>query len=248
MKATEIDASQRVGDIAARVPGAAEVFERFGVDYCCSGDRALGVACACLGLSVDEVRAALAALPPDAPQGYVDWSARSPKALVDHLLATHHAYTRDTLLRCGQLMEKVRNVHGASHPELETVARALRALAADLVAHMAREERVLFPYVVALDDARGAKVAPPPSPFGTVRNPVRVMNADHRETARLLDSLSALTGGYAAPASACASWRTLYDSLAELARDLHQHIHLESNVLFPAAVALETSLSARAPG
>lgn len=242
----EIDPSRRVGEIAARVGGAAEVFERFGVDYCCNGDRTLAAACACQGVSLDEVRAALASATPSSE--FVDWSTHPPGEIVAHLLATHHEYTRDTLLRCGQLMEKVRTVHGAAHPELEAVARALRAMAGDLVPHMAREERVLFPHVLALDDARSRDVAPPPPPFGTVHNPVRVMNADHRETMRLLDTLSAVTGNYAAPPEACASWRTLYDSLDELARDLHQHIHLESNVLFPAAVALEAALAARAPG
>lgn len=235
----QINLHDSLGDIAARVPQAAQVFESLRVDYCCNGARSLGDACADAGIAPGEVLARLAAAAQGSSRAVVDWSLAGPSRLIEHLLSTHHAYTRDSLHRLAALMSKVLAVHGEAHPELEAIAAALGALDADLMPHLMKEERVLFPYILEVEARRAEGRALGTAPFGTVRNPIQMMNREHEDVGRVLAELDARTSGYTAPEGACGSWRALYQGMKELQADLHQHIHLESNVLFPLAARLE---------
>ncbi len=235
----QISAHDKVGEIVARIPRAAEVFEDLHIDYCCRGARRLDEACADLGVAPEAVVTRLTAAAGRRDPAFVDWSQRDAAAIIGHLLDTHHPYTRKALDRTEMLMGKVVAAHGKTHPEVLPLAHAVAALKDDLLPHLMREERVLFPYVLAILQRRlaGAPVSPPP--FGTVRNPVQVMNREHEAAGDILREIEARTGGFAAPADACNTWRALCSALHELTLDLHRHIHLETEVLFPMAEALE---------
>ena len=218
-----------LGDLVATRPEAARVLDRFGLDYCCHGDRTLDDACAAAGLDPRVVGAAM----PEADDGESAlWTDLEPPALADDILATHHAYLHEELPLLDALAAKVVSVHGERHPELHDVQRLFVAVRDDLEPHLAKEERVLFPAIHAIAAGRRD------FPFGSIENPIRMMDVEHDRAGELLAELRTATHGYAVPHDACASYRSLYERLAELEHDTHVHIHKENHVLFPAAVAL----------
>lgn len=238
----ETMAQTTVGELAAKLPGATRVFERVGIDYCCRGGRTLEEACVDAGVSADALLDEIRGVPSEARIA-PDFPSMTLRRLVDYIILTHHIFTSSELARLSLLLEKVRAKHEPNHPELASVAHAFVKLEADLIPHMAKEENVLFPYLADLERASEIGARRPRAPFGSVRNPVRMMMLEHDAAGDLLAQLRAVTGGFAAPPDACASFNALYDGLHYLERDLHQHIHLENNVLFPKAVALEEGLA-----
>lgn len=221
--------AEKVGDIAARSPHCTRVLERAGIDYCCGGRQTLAQACAAAGVTPADL---VAALEESVPMEGPDFRTMPLDALIDHLLETHHVFTRAALARLDGLSTKVAGVHGERHPELVEVRRLFEALRDDLTAHLLKEENILFPFVRATLEGR------PAGPIANVEGPVHVMNREHEETGEVLRALRRLTGDYTPPADGCGSYRALYAGLAELESDLHQHIHLESNILFPRALEL----------
>jgi regulator of cell morphogenesis and NO signaling len=229
---TTIEPSQTVADITMRVPGAARTFERLGIDYCCRGKLPLQEACAQLQVPVDEVLRQLSAAAsgreaPDIPK-------EDATALIQLILERHHAFERAELTRLMPLALKVERVHGMHHPELATVRGLVQALEDDLLPHMVKEERVLFPYVESL--AQGAWQPPA---FGSVANPIRMMNVEHEQVGAILAALRAVTNEYRPPSDACGSYNALYAGIGELSADIHEHVHRENFVLFPLAERLE---------
>jgi regulator of cell morphogenesis and NO signaling len=222
-------ATRTLGHLVAEAPARAAVLDRLGVDYCCHGQRSLADACAAAGLNAAEVSAELDAVTDVVAVDY----PREPAALADHIEATHHRYLHGELPELDALAGKVAGVHREGHPELVAVGRLVAELGAELEPHMLKEERVLFPAIRALVD--GAREFP----FGTVRNPIRMMSHEHDHAGELLAELRAATAGYRVPDDGCASYRSLYERLERLEADTHRHIHLENNVLFPAAIAVE---------
>jgi regulator of cell morphogenesis and NO signaling len=227
-----------VRELALENPAATRVFERLHIDYCCGGSRSLGEACRAAGVPVERV---LEALEGDAAGSGErrDWAVASLAELVEHIRNTHHMYTREAIERIPLLIEKVVAAHGANHPELRSVGTVFEGLAQELGTHLMKEEMVLFPYIVRLEEASLAGEPALPPPFGTVRNPVRMMEHEHDSAGAALAQLRSLTNGYTTPADGCASYQALYLALADFEADLHQHIHLENNILFPRAVDLE---------
>jgi len=230
-----------VGKLALEIPGATRVFEKLGIDYCCGGGQTLGQACRAAGVSTDEAADALAeaSRAASATTAARDWQAEPLFELLAHIRSTHHAYTRAEIARLGPLFDKVCAVHGQNHPELIGLREIFRALAEELTTHLMKEERVLFPYVIRMEEAVVAKEPVLPPPFGTVRNPVAMMIAEHDGAGSALGDMREITNGYTAPEDACISFRTLYQALEGLESDLHQHIHLENNILFPRAIEME---------
>ncbi len=230
--------AQTVRDLAAGNPAAARIFERYGIDYCCGGDKFLSEACLAAKVNIDEVKAALAARLPES--GDRDWQTALVSELITHIVTKHHAFTREEINRLIPLISKVQAVHGQNHAELKQVENLFHEMANELTMHMMKEERMLFPYIRQLEAAinRGSHPAPPM--FGTVQNPVRMMMMEHDFAGDVLHRLREITGGYAAPEDACVSYQTLYKALQEFEADLHQHIHLENNILFPRAIDMES--------
>ena len=227
-----------VGDIVATDFRAAAIFDRFGIDFCCGGRRTLADACCGVAADPADVLRALSALPDSKhDNGVTNWSTAD---LIDHITSTHHAYVRRMLGTIMYHVAKLQDAHGERHPELARVIRVWSALAEELTQHLIKEEQVLFPYIhdlLALDDERTCAAAR--SPFGTVENPIRMMEREHLEAADALRTIRELTNDYTAPADGCATYAVCMAELAEFERDLHRHVHLENNVLFPRVVALE---------
>jgi regulator of cell morphogenesis and NO signaling len=224
--------TRSLGELVAERPGRAAVLDRLGLDYCCHGQRSLAEACDAAGLDAG----AIAVVLEDVEATIVDVDhPRGPVALADFIEATHHRYLHDELPALEALAAKVRVVHRHRHPELDDVCRLVAEIHADLEPHMLKEERVLFPAIRALTGGTRD------FPFGTVQNPIRMMGIEHDQCGELLAQLRVAARDYTAPEDACASYRSLYARLAALEADTHRHIHLENNVLFPAAVALEAA-------
>ncbi len=232
-------AEKTIGEIAAEVPAAIGIFEKFSIDYCCGGKRPLDEACRAAGITVEQFGAALAstAAPPDAG---ADWTARTLVDLHAYLVAKFHVHGRQELETLRLLAAKVVSVHGQRHPELVRVEGLVHALEQDMLPHMMKEEMILFPYVDQLETDE----QPAGSCFGSVENPIRVMLMEHEAVGEILRRLRETTGGYAIPEDACFSYRQLYQRLAGFEAETHEHIHLENNIYFPRALELERRIIA----
>ena len=232
--------TKTVRDLAVEIPGATRVFEKLGIDYCCGGMRSLTDACAAAGIPRDEVMNSLQTVIASSENSTEpEFQKATLEMLIEHIVSKHHEFTRLEITRLKVLLEKVCTVHGGNHPELFNLQLLFRELAADLETHMAKEERVLFPYVARMEAAATQNVPLFKPPFGTVANPVRMMMLEHDRAGEILKEIRTLSSNYTPPGDGCISYQTLYTALKELEKDLHQHIHLENNILFPRAVEME---------
>ena len=240
-----INSETTVREVALQLPESTRLFEKFKIDYCCGGNQPLAQACASAGVDVDNVMEMLAEVtqstsPADA---VLDFQKVSLTELITHIVDTHHVFTKAEIDRLQSLADKVLAAHGGNHPELVHLDELISRLGADLKPHMFKEEQILFPYIVAMTEAADRNRPVPFAPFGTVNNPIRMMMREHDTAGEILRELRALTSDYKVPADACISYRTLYQALENFEKDLHQHIHLENNVLFPKALDLENGLN-----
>jgi regulator of cell morphogenesis and NO signaling len=232
--------TKTVRDYAIETPQTIPVFEKLGIDFCCGGNRPLEEACASANLDLDQVLQSLetAIAEPVRPSDR-ELKSGSLAELISHIVRTHHAYVRTQIPEVERLLDKVHSKHGENHPELTTIHSTFHVLAQELTMHMMKEENVLFPYIERMEEAvlQHEPILPPP--FGTVANPVRMMEHEHQDAGVALKTLRATSQDYTPPEDACTSFRALYTALANFEKDLHQHIHLENNVLFPRALAME---------
>lgn len=232
-----------VREWAVEMPEATRIFEKFKIDYCCGGGTSLANACARAGVGVDEIIRLLGEAGGAQSNTAENFQAIRLTELATYIVNKHHVFTKDEIERLRALFLKVCSVHGENHPELFEAHAVFQKLCAELEPHMMKEERVLFPYIAALEEAfEGHQMLPVP-PFGTVRNPVRMMMYEHDAAGELLREMRSLTTDYAPPPDVCISYHTLYQALEAFELDLHQHIHLENNVLFPRALETETTLA-----
>ena len=233
--------TKTVREVAVENPAATRVLEKFGIDYCCGGNQGLEQACAVAGASLNQVLDALEMEEETAraAQQARDWKNALLSELVAHIKNAHHKYTREEIVRLTALLQKVCSVHGKNHPELLEVQVTFSGLAQELTTHMMKEDMVLFPYIVRMEESVIQKEPLLPAPFGTVANPVAMMEHEHDSAGSALGAIRKASSDFAAPADACVSYQTLYKALDAFEADLHQHIHLENNILFPRAIAME---------
>ncbi|ELZ84645.1 Hemerythrin HHE cation binding region [Haloferax elongans ATCC BAA-1513] len=231
MMSDTIDPNRQVSSFVEETLAFAPVFEEFGIDYCCGGDVSLAAACEAADADIDDVRAELRTVQATETDESLDWESLSE--LTDHIVSTHHDRLREELPALEALVHKVANVHGEDHPELEAVEREFVALAEEMQTHIQEEEDDLFPIARTIDAGESLTDAE----LQTVHREIEGFEDDHEATAERLDRLSDLTDGYAVPAGACASYRSMLDRLADLERDTHLHVHKENNVLFPAVAS-----------
>lgn len=235
--------TKTIRDIALESPQTTRVFEEFKIDYCCGGRKSLDEACLDAGLDPHLVARKLESAMKDYDaRGNSDLPGRkSPSDLIDYIIGKHHVFTMQEIERLTPLMEKVCHRHGEKHPELFKLQTIFLALADSLIPHMRKEENVLFPYIQQLESSLLNGLSAPPPHFGTVENPIRMMMADHEVDGERLRIMRDISSDYTLPEGACPSFTALYAGLQDLEKDLHRHIHLENNVLFPGAVKLEQS-------
>ena len=231
-----------IGDLVSKDFRKAEVFKKFGLDFCCGGKKTLTKACKEKGLDVVEIEKELKAVeetPSTSSQDYNNWELGF---LADYILNTHHKYVVQALPVIYEYTQKVAKVHGDRHPEAIEIANDFMRVAEELTSHMAKEENLLFPYIKQLAAAKLNGTAMNPSPFGTIQNPIKMMEMEHEMVGDVMENINNLAYGYTPPEDACTTFRLSYAKLKEFEDDLHQHIHLENNILFPKAIALEKEL------
>jgi len=234
-------ADQLLADVVSANPRAASVLDRYGLNYCCHGDRTVTDAARRAGVPIDDVVAAIEHA--GAPVAVIAPLDAGLDTLVDHIVRHHHVYVRAQVPVITAWLDKLMSRHGGRHPELKDIRDTFLALAADLTAHMAKEEHILFPFITDLAIAARAGGPLPRGPFGTILNPIRVMNQDHRGVRDLVERLRTLTGGYQPPEDGCRTYHLCFAELAGFDADLSRHVHIEDHVLFPRALDLEVALT-----
>lgn len=227
--------NRSVTELLQEAPARARVFERFAIDYGCASGLTLAEACRQQRLDPESVAACLATAQPEAETPFTRLRL---SALTEEIVARHHVYARESGERIQPLLDKVARVHGGKEPRLRELWCVFQQLHAELLMHMLKEERVLFPYCRQLE----AATEDVNLPDGSVAMPIRMMEAEHLRTERQMAQLRTLTDDFTPPAWACNSLRVLYHELQHYSADLETHMHLENNLLFPAALRREDAL------
>lgn len=244
MTTTEPIGHQKIGEIVAADFRTAAVFKKFGIDFCCGGGKTVGEVCQQKGLNINELELALHQLPAASsatPSLRFDhWEL---PFLIDYIVNEHHAYVQEKLPLIDQFAQKVGKVHGDHNPETVKISHLVQALKAELLDHLWKEEHILFPYIKTLAEASKNNAPRPVPAFQTAANPIRMMLREHETAGDLMHSIRELSTDYTPPDYACNTYRVLYAMLADFEENLHQHVHLENNILFPKALNMEQSAS-----
>lgn len=243
---TPITENSRVADIITKYPKVRTLLEELSIDYCCGGKQSLKDACQKAGQAwqsvIEKLEEAIHQSNSETGQTK-DWTKVSLTELAEHIIHTHHAYLRAQFPRMETLVNKVYNAHKINHGEmLQKLEKVLGNLRMDIEMHLAKEEQILFPLIKEMDAFSAGQDHRPTVHCGTVKNPIRQMEFEHDTAGSLLVQMRNITGDYTLPEDACQSFRALYDGLWELEKDLHEHIHLENNILFPRSIQLESEL------
>jgi regulator of cell morphogenesis and NO signaling len=239
--------TKTVGEIATENPISIRAFEKFGIDYCCGGKKTLADACSVAGVNVDEFENYLKTIERFQQSDEMpNLSESKLSEVVNYILDKHHVFTKNEIQRLDSLITKVCKTHGENHPEVLSLNVLFQHLCEDLIPHIMKEEQILFPYIFQLEEAAEKAHRLMMPPFMTVNNPVRMMMVEHDRAGEILRKMRKVTHNYTLPDDACNSFRALYYGLEEFEGDLHQHIHLENNILFPRAIDLERKVQAEA--
>lgn len=242
IKKNDPQSGETVGEIAAKDLRKAEVFKKYGIDFCCGGKKTLKEACDEKGISVAAVEAELGN--PDQPMKSAnDFLRWEPDFLADYIYNQHHFYYYNETPVIKDLLTKVVNKHGSNHPELIRVYTLFGHLLNELDTHFMREEKVVFPFIKALMLAKKAGDTKSLNSQPSITESIQLMEADHEAAGDILAEMKNAADGYNPPEDACNSYQFLYKKLKELDEDLHQHIHLENNILFPKALKLGRELT-----
>lgn len=237
-----IQKENKIGEVVAENFHAARIFENYGLDFCCGGKKTIETACNEKGVNAAVLLAELDNLNAVNPSSthFDKWEA---DFLADYIINNHHAYVVNAISTIEHHLQKVVSAHGEKHPEVAKIDSAFTELKNELLDHMAKEEKMLFPYIKKMNIALRNTLEMPIPPFGTVENPIKVMESEHDNAGLLTKEINKLSNGYQPPTDACATFRVLYSELKEFENDLHVHIHLENNILFPKAKELEARLN-----
>ena len=237
----DFNSETKIRDIALSNPAARQVLEDAGLDYCCGGGKPLHEACLHVNVSSEEIlnrsrENAKGTGPED-----LNWMTAPLCELTRHIREKHHRYVREAIPRTQALSDKVATKHGGNHAELVDIGKLFAEVGREMIMHMQKEAQILFPYLDALERAVSANGSVEPPFFQTVKSPIHAMMKEHDAAGDLVKQIRSLTSEYTPPGDACASFRALYESLREFEADLHKHVHIENNVLFPRAVEMEAS-------
>ncbi|MEL1243828.1 iron-sulfur cluster repair di-iron protein [Flavobacterium sp. DGU11] len=236
-----VDTKITIGEIVAEDFRTASVFSKYGIDFCCKGNRTLEEACEKKNITVEQLTEELSNVA-NASAGTTDYLSWPSDLLIDYIEKKHHRYIEEKTPVLLQYLNKLCKVHGERHPELFRINELFLQSAQDLAAHMKKEELILFPFIKKMLKAKqtGEPIEMPH--FGTVENPVAMMKDEHTTEGERFEAIAQLTDNYNAPADACSTYKVTFAMLQEFEQDLHTHIHLENNILFPRAIAMEKEL------
>jgi regulator of cell morphogenesis and NO signaling len=222
--------------------GLAPLFEKYGIDYCCGGDQTIDEACTRKGLDLSAVTKEIERIQTVRPYSHVHPELWDMEFLVDYIVQNHHRYCMETIPVLTTQLAKVSAVHGDRYPVLKQVQMLFQAAVQEIEQHMRKEEMILFPYLKSLSSAKDLGRLKPLAPFHTLFGPISRMEAEHEKISGIFFKIRSLLKNYKAPDSTCATQRAAIQGLEEFERDLHQHVHLENNILFPMALQFEKQL------
>jgi regulator of cell morphogenesis and NO signaling len=231
-----------LGQIVTLNYKAADIFDKYKLDFCCKGKRTLTQACAEKQLDADKVASEIEETANSLTERKELFDSWELDFLADYIINHHHAYVKDASEKLLYYTTKVASKHSTRHPELEDIEIAFAAIAAEMEEHMHKEEMILFPYIKALAAAKRNEGSQPKAPFPSVQFPIQMMENEHEAAGELLEQIRQLTNNYNYPVDACNTYKVMYGKLYEFEKDLHQHIHLENNILFPKAIRLEDEM------
>ncbi len=234
--------SKTIREIAVEFPQTVSIFEDFKIDFCCGGERSFSDACQIAGVNPETVSDKLDNVLRNQIEHSNTPEKKSVANLIDYIIEKHHVFTRNEIDRINPLLEKVCSKHGDAHSELFDIQKDFRLLTDELISHLAKEEKVLFPYIKVLDAVASTNFPVAEPHFKTVKNPVRMMMTEHDAAGDILMNIRRSSNNFALPKDVCTIYQLLYLSLEALEKDLHRHIHLENNVLFPQAIELENQV------
>ncbi len=242
-KSDELKAGESIGEIAASDIRKAEIFKKYGLDFCCGGKKSLESACVEQELDPEQIRKELNNVDEVDKSDINDYNSWEMGYLVDHIVNKHHKYVCEQLPVIKELAQKVENAHAEFHPELLQINKLVLDLNDELSAHLQKEERVLFPYIKQLLACESKLISYQRPMFDSIERPINMMEVEHESAGEMLAEISSLSSGYKLPADACNSYRLLFNLLQDFDNDLKIHIHLENNILFPKALKLEKKLA-----
>jgi regulator of cell morphogenesis and NO signaling len=234
-----IQENQIIGELVAQDYRAATVFKKYGIDFCCQGNRTINDACEAKQIDEKLVVSDLNALIHSQSEIVTDYKSWPIDLLADYIEKKHHRYVQEKTLEIQPYLDKICKVHGEHHPELFEIKDEFNASAAELAIHMKKEELVLFPFIRKMVKAKQNNSTLDAPHFGTIQNPIQMMMNEHTNEGDRFRKIEELSSNYTAPPDACNTYRVTFALLKEFEQDLHLHIHLENNILFPKAIELE---------
>lgn len=235
-------AEKTIAEIVTEDYRTADVFKKFGIDFCCGGKVTVEEICKKKNINFNSLADQLSQIGQSKENSDTNFNDWQLDKLANYILEKHHGYVAENLELIKQYADKVALVHGQHRPEVKKIAELYNEAAEELAMHMQKEEMILFPYVNLLAAAKRSKAVVKTPHFGTVENPITMMENEHEAVGNLFHEIARLSNNYSAPPEACNTYRVLYAKLKEFEDDLHTHIHLENNILFPKATVLEKEL------
>ncbi|WKK57556.1 iron-sulfur cluster repair di-iron protein [Sphingobacterium sp. BN32] len=235
--------NEKIGDIVAKNFHAAAVFSKYGLDFCCGGGKSVQEAATKKSVDLEKLTEELKAVLSEPNETHIDYAAWPADLLASYIEKTHHRYVREKAPVILAYLNKLCQVHGSRHPELLEVNRLFQECAKELLQHLLKEERILFPYIVQMINSEIDHTQLAAAPFGSIENPIHMMEHEHDAEGERFEKIAKLTDNYAVPADGCSTYRVTYEMLKEFEDDLHKHIHLENNILFPKSIALQQALN-----
>lgn len=232
-----------IGEYVAEDFRTAAVFKKNKIDFCCRGNRSLEEVCEKEGIDYELISKELEASVQSNTNNSIDFNTWPLDLLADYVEKTHHRYVEEKSVILQQFLSKLVKVHGRNHPELFEIHQIFNSVAQGLAAHMKKEELILFPFIRKMVKAQMSNEKLPQAHFGSVENPIDMMEHEHTEEGDKLRRLAELANEYQPPADACNTYRVTFAMLDEFEQDLHKHIHLENNILFPKSIELEKVLA-----
>ena len=232
-------AQPTIGEYVAQDFRTAAVFSKYGIDFCCKGNRTIEEACEKKNLDFAKIENEVTNLLETTSEGAIDFKSWPSDLLVDYIEKTHHRYVEEKSAILIPFLDKLCKVHGSNHPELFQIYDLFKGCAGELAQHMKKEELILFPFIKKMTNAirTGQELEQPH--FGTVENPIAMMQDEHVTEGERFVKIAELTNNYTPPADACNTYKVTFSMLQEFEQDLHKHIHLENNILFPKAIEMQ---------
>ena len=234
--------NQIIGELVAKDYRTASVFKKYSIDFCCQGNRTIEEACDKKNIDSKKVLEDLDTLVQTKSEATTDYQSWPLDLLADYIEKKHHRYVQDKTLEIQPYLDKICRVHGEHHPELFEIKNEFNASAGELAAHMKKEELILFPFIRKMVKVKQENSNVEAANFGTVKNPIQMMMDEHTVEGNRFRRIEELSNNYTPPQDACNTYRVSFALLKEFEQDLHLHIHLENNILFPKAVEIENDL------